>query len=308
MIDEETEFVKINMAEGFSVAWKRRWEIIFITAAAVILAVIASFLLPKAWEVGAVIQTGRAVEPNVIIGQITRGFYDGKIGAELQIPVRDIPDIKAELQLEPGLIRVSVRERDVARGRDILNALFKQVGIEVDKMAALEVGRADGTLEVARNKLLNAEIDGDKATLAIEADRAKLKIAEQRLAGLQAGRSAAKARADEADALRWDEKIEAERMDIETLTRSLRSDDLELRKNQNALNSAKVGVKLAEDMRNRMGYVRMEQEPTPSAGPVAPNKRQTVVIGGFLGICLALGIAFLHEYLGRKKKAGLPRP
>lgn len=306
MIDEETEFVRINMAEGFSVAWKRRWEIILITAAATVLAVIVSFLLPKAWDVGAVIQTGRAVEPNFIVGQITRGFYDGKIGTELNIPVRDFPDIKAELQPEPGFIRVSVRERDVERGRDILNVLFKRVKIEVDKMAVIEMSRADGGLEINRYKLLDAEIDRDKTTLAIEADRAKLKLAERRIAGLQAGRAAAKARADEADALRWDEKIDSERLDIETLTSSLRSDELELRKNQNAINSAKAVLKVTEEQRNRMGYVRMDQEPTPSAGPVAPSKRKTVVIGGFLGFCLALGIVFLRAYLGKKRSVNRP--
>ena len=304
MIDEETEFVRINMAEGFSIAWKRRWEIIIITLGAAALAAIVSFLLPKAWDVGAVIQTGRVVEPKIIVGQITGGFYNALVGAELDIPSRDFPDIKAEIQRDPTLIRISFREKEIARGRNIVHALFKHLKSEVEKMSVVETDRAEAGLELARNRLLDTEIDKDIINQRIDADRNKLKIAERRIAGLQAGLTAAKARADEADGLRWEEKIGAERMNIETLTSSIRIYEMELQKNQRALSGAKIALKLAENQRNRIGYVQIVQEPTLSAGPVAPNKRQTVLTGGFLGLCLALGIAFLREYLGRKKKTG----
>lgn len=41
--------------EYFTVAWKRRWQIIIPTLVLVIIAAIWSFALPKIWEVDAII-------------------------------------------------------------------------------------------------------------------------------------------------------------------------------------------------------------------------------------------------------------
>ena len=139
-----------------------------------------------------------------------------------------------------------------------------------------------------------------------------------------------------------EEKVSAERLNREGLTQSIQGKTEALRQidnqisqvrtgmdsNQTEIESMKTGIeniktgilgirnnitnlkndiKLFEDKKNRIDYTQLIKEPTPSFGPVSPNKKQNVLIAGFIGFCLSVCIVFFRENLEKQKKEGLPK-
>jgi capsular polysaccharide biosynthesis protein len=233
MHKEETEFESINLMEYFSIAWKRRWQIIIPTVVLAVLAAIVSFSLPRVWEVDALVipskfmtqsQTGEfkvvlVADPKQIASQITEGAYNRLIAAELKIPEREFPTIKAENLRDTNLVRVSVREKDIQKGKQILSALFNHLKSDFDRLADVEVNNLNTQVEQTKNKILDLEneiknrenailttqneikirqngiklkeldiesrkIDKEKLTKEIESDKSRLKITEDRIVSI----------------------------------------------------------------------------------------------------------------------------
>jgi capsular polysaccharide biosynthesis protein len=171
MHQEEMEFDRINLMEYFTVAWKRRWQIIIPTFVLVIIVAIWSFTLPKVWEVNAIIipskfltqnQVGEfkqvlVAEPKQIASQIMEGSYNSLIGAELNISDREFPNIKAENIRDTNLIRVSVRVIDPQRGRQILTALFNHLKSDFDRKIDVEINSLNTQVEGTKNRVLDLE-------------------------------------------------------------------------------------------------------------------------------------------------------
>jgi capsular polysaccharide biosynthesis protein len=409
MHQEEPDFETINLMEYFNLAWKRRWQIIIPTIVLAVLAGIWSFLLPKVWEVDAIIvpskfltQTTAGIFTEILVApplqiasQISQRSYDSLIAAELNIDVREFPKINAENLKNTNLIRLSVRDNDPQRGREILFSLFNHLKSDFDKKIDVEIKSLDTQVEQKKNDILDLEneiktrennikkkqndiklkeldvesrlIEKDNTNKQIESDKNKLKLAEERISGIQEEMKSVRTRIDELDKQQrqslnekkegtetlalllysnevqrnlqyyntLNEKINAERLNIENLTYSVISKEQglrqidnqvsqiktngntiraeidtvhnEIRKVQNTINNAKNDIKLIEDKKNRIDYSQLIKEPTPSLGPVSPKKRQNVMIAGFLGFCLSLGIVLFRENLDKKKKIGLPK-
>ena len=363
MHEEEMGFESINLMEYFTVAWKRRWQIIIPTVVLAVLAGVYSFFLPKIWEVDALVvpskfmtqsQSGEfkvvlVVEPKQIAGQITEGAYNALIAAELNIPEREFPKIKAENLRDTNLVRVSVRVKDPQKGRQILAALFNHLKSDFDRKIDVEVNSLNTQVEQTKNKILDLEldieshrIDKEKTKKDIDSDKNKFAITERRIVGILEEMKSVKIRISELDELQrktlsenkggaetlplllysnevqqnlryyntLDEKLSAERLNVETLTFSIKGKEQQLLQidNQisqikNSINNASNEIKLFEDKKNRIDYTQLLKEPTPSVGPVSPKKKQNVLIVGFLGFCLSLGIVFFRENLEKQKRA-----
>jgi len=324
MHEEETEFESVNLMEYVAIAWKRRWQIIIPTIVLAVLAGIWSFLLPKIWEVDALIVPSKfltqstagsfteilVAPPAQIAGQISQGSYDSLIAAEMNINTREFPRIDAENIRNTNLVRVSVRDQDPQRGRTILLSLFNHLKSDFDKKIDVEISN------------LNTEIDQNKTSFL--SDQNKLQIGEQRIAAIQVEMKATKTRTEELE--KQQQKMLSEKKEgLESLALLLYSNEVqtnlryynsldesvsaERSKNENLKSSianAQRAMKNLEERKARMDYAQLLKEPTPSVGPVSPKKKQNVLIAGFIGFCLSLGIAFFWEYLKKQKKLGVP--
>jgi len=409
MHQDEMELKSINLMEYFTVAWKRRWAIMIPTVGLAVLAAAVNFVLPKVWEVDAIIIPGKfltqnqqgefrhvlVVDPKQVASQITEKSYNTLIGAELNIASREFPSISAENLRDTNLIRVSIREKDPQMGRQILTALFNVLKSDFDRKIDVEISSLNNQVEQTKNKILDLEneiktreneikktqndiklkeldiesriIEKEKTNKEIEADKNKLKITEQRIAGIQEEMKSVKTRIDELDKqqqksltekkegtetlalllysnevqqnLRYfntlDEKISAERLNIENLVYSIKSKEQglrqidnqvsqikttgdtirtgidsinnEIRTLRNTISNANNEIKLIEDKKNRIDYAQLVKEPTSSSSPVSPKKKQNVLIAGFLGFLLSVGIVFFRENLKNQKNEGRPK-
>jgi len=367
MPQEETEFDGLNLMEYFNIAWKRRWRIIIPAAVLAILAGVWSFLLPKVWEVDAIIIPSKfltqtdsgefkeilVASPAQIASQISQRSYDNIIAADLNIDSRVFPKINAENLRNTNLVRVSVRDQDPQRGKDILFYLFKHLKSDFDKRIDVEFSSLNNQVEQTKNKIrdLNLRIESqkiekEKTKKDIEGDNKKLEIAEKRIRDVQNEMPSVRMRITDLDDLlrktlsekkenvdnlallfyssevqqnlrymnTLEDKVSTERVNIENLTFSIKSKeqqllqiDNQISQVQNSLSNADNEIKLLEEKRNRIDYSQLAKDPSQSFSPVSPKKKQNVLIAGFLGFCLSLGLVFFREYLEKQKKLGLPK-
>lgn len=357
MQQEEPVFDSLDLLEFARIAWRRRWQIIIPTIALAIIAGVVSLLLPKIWEVEAILvpskfltqnQTGEfrqvlVADPKQIAGQISQGSYNSLIGAELNIDNREFPKISAENLRDTNLVRISVREKNPSRGIQILLALFNHLKSEFDKKIDVEIGSLDNQIEITKNKIIELElgieskrIEREKTKKDIESDINKQAIAAKRITDVLEEMKAVRKRITDLDELQrkavsekrdaveslalllysnevqqnlrymntLEDKVSEERVNIEDLTFSKKSKEQQLLQidNQisqvkNLVNNTKNEIKLFEDKKNRIDYSQLVKDPTPSFSPVSPKKKQNVLMAGFLGFCLSLGVVFFREIL-----------
>jgi capsular polysaccharide biosynthesis protein len=322
---EERDYESVDLMAYANIAWKRRWQIIIPTIVIAVLAGIVSFLLPKIWEVDAIIIPSKFLSqttagefkeilvapPAQIAGQISQRTYDNLIAAELNIDPRTFPRINAENLRNTNLIRVYVRGKDPQRGRTILLALFNHLKSDFDKKIDVEFSS------------LNTAIDQKKNTISSE--EKLLQIADQRIVSTLAEMKATKTRIERLD--KEQQRVLSEKKDgAESLALLLYSNEIQqnlryvnsLEESINAqrnimenlrgsINNAKKDITLLEDKKARIDYAQLVKDPTPSFYPVSPKKKQNVIIAGFLAFFLSLGIGFFREYLEKQKKIGLPK-
>ena len=171
MRPDETELESVDLMHYIDIAWKRRWQIIIPTVIVAVLAGIVSLLLPKVWEVDAIIIPSKflaqneagefrevlVASPIQIAGQISQRSYDAVISAEQNIPIRKFPRISAENLRNTNLIRISIRERNPQSGQKILQSLFNHLKSDFDKKIDVEISSLSNQVERTKNKILDLE-------------------------------------------------------------------------------------------------------------------------------------------------------
>jgi len=60
-------------------------------------------------------------------------------------------------------------------------------------------------------------------------------------------------------------------------------------------------ISLLQDKKGRLDYAKLVKEPTSSVFPVAPNKKQNILVALFFSLVITSFLAFLLEYVSREK-------
>jgi len=169
-MQEYTE--EIRPIDYLNVMWKRKWLIIVPTIIMTVAVGLFSFFIPPQWEIDAIIlpakfliqtQSGQFEEvvvsdPKQIAGQINQRSYDSLIAAELNVDIRKFPKIKAENLRDTKLVRVSLRENDINRGKEILGSLFNHLKRELDRKIDVEIKGIDTKIDGKRSEIKQKEI------------------------------------------------------------------------------------------------------------------------------------------------------
>ena len=166
---EENE---IELMDYLNVLWKRKWLIIIPTFFCVIVAVVYSFLLPRVWEIDAIIVPSKflvqteggqfeevvVINPKQIAGQINQKIYNNLIAAKLNLDLRRFPRLKAENLRDTKLVRVSTREQDVEKAKLILYSLFNHLKRELDEKIDIEIKGIDTQISTNENLMKHKEL------------------------------------------------------------------------------------------------------------------------------------------------------
>jgi len=113
-----------------------------------------------------------------------------------------------------------------------------------------------------------------------------------------------------------DEKVSAEKVSQETLHMDIRNKEEQLRQLDNQIVQIqnqqesirnetailKTDIQFLGEKKARIDYAQLIKEPTPSLGPVAPNKKMKVLRAGFFSLIIFGLLAFFLEYIENQKK------
>ena len=114
---------EIELIDYLNVIWKRRWLIIIPTFFLIVVVGVISFLLPRKWEIDAIIVPSKflikteqgefeeivVIEPKQIAGQINEKSYDHLIVSELNLDIKKFSKLKAENLRDTNLVRISIK-------------------------------------------------------------------------------------------------------------------------------------------------------------------------------------------------------
>ena len=154
--EQETELI-----DYLNVIWKRKWMIIIPTLFLVLIVFFISFFLPPKWEVDAIIVPSKfliqteggqfeevlVIDPRQITGQINEGTYNNLIADELDISIKEFPELRAENVRDTKLVRVSLREKDVEKAKLILHSLFNHLKEQLDAKVEIEIKGIDSRIK-----------------------------------------------------------------------------------------------------------------------------------------------------------------
>ena len=334
-MDRSDKIEQVNVLEYVWILWKRKW-LILIPAAVLAAGVwILGLVTPPVWEVDCIVLPSKflvqteqgqfseviAVDPKQVVGQINQDSYNGLLATGLGIEIGKMPKIRAENLRDTKLIKISVRDTDIERGRGILTSLFNHLKGDFDKK--IDVEFANNLNEI---KLM--EIQKDITSQEAVSEENKLKISGDRSRRISEEMKAVKARIDGIDRelkkaleekregidaialllysnevqnnLRYyntlEEKLSDERITQENLRLSVKAKGDALRQTD-----ARIG--LLKEKRRRIDYAELVKEPTPSLRPVGPKRARNALLAGLLAAAVCAVLAFSLEAL-KKAKAG----
>jgi len=216
---------EIELIDYLNVLWKRKWLIIIPTFFLVVAVGIYSFLLPKKWEIDAIIVPSKfliqteqgafnevvVVDPKQMASQINEAAYNSLIAAELNLDIREFPELEADNIRDTKLVRISIKEKDIEKAKQILHSLFNHLKRDLDKKIEVEFKDIDTQIETNKNlikqKGLNIknkgseirlnQIEKNKARQKILSSENKLKISQDRVKSIIEEMKDVKKRTDE---------------------------------------------------------------------------------------------------------------
>ena len=216
---------EVNLMDYLNVIWKRKWLITIPTLFLVVVVGVISFLLPKKWEIDAILVPSKflirteqgafneimVVDPKQIVSQINEATYNVLIAAELNLDIREFPKLKATNLRDTKLVQISIKEKDVEKARRILYSLFNHLKRDLDKKINVEIKDID--TQIANNENLIKQkgfniknkgseikfnqIEKNKARQIMLSSENKLEISEDRVKSIMEEMKEVKKRTDE---------------------------------------------------------------------------------------------------------------
>jgi len=232
---------EVELIDLLNILWKRKWLIIIATVICMALAAVISFILPPVWEVDAImlpskffVQTEQGqfeevvvTDPKQIAGQINQESYNILIAGELNLDLRKFPELKAENLRDTKLVRIAVRDKNIAEAKAILQSLFNRLKKDLDKRIDVEIKGIDTAITSKENSIKDLEneiktrdneiktknnqiklkdlgiksqeIEKDRIKKEMESDQNKLKISGDRITNIMEEMKSVKGRIDELD-------------------------------------------------------------------------------------------------------------
>jgi len=238
---------EIELIDLLNVIWKRKWLIILPTALFALAAGIISFLIPPKWEVDTIIHPGKffveteqgqfekvlLTEPRQIARQINQNSFDSLIASELNLNLIDFPKLTAENLRDTNLIRIVIRDHDVALAKSILRKLFDHIQKQLDVKINVEVKAIDSKINTIELKIKGKELDIQsleiekaKTRQQILSAENKLKISEQKVMNISEEMKSVKKRIEDIEDQQR-KSLEGKKEGIEAISLLLYSNEVQ---------------------------------------------------------------------------------
>ncbi len=328
---------EIELIDFLNIIWKRKLFIIIYTLFLVIAAGIISFLLPQKWEIDALIQPSKflvrteggqfeeivVVDPKQITGQINEAAYNNLIATELNLDIRKFPKLRAVNLQNTNLVRVSLKEKDIKKGKIILHSLFIRLKEQLDKKVDIEAKEIDSQIK-------SYEIENLRIEREIKANKNKLNIVKQRKKDIEKEMIETKKRVEALEkeqhlSLKKKNRSESESLAILLYSNEIQQSleykntlnellsekkieeeniNLEIENKEERIKQLENDIDNLNERKGRIDYAQLIKEPTSSLRPVFPKKKLIVLIVGIFSLLSFTMLAFFVEYLEKQRLRG----
>lgn len=295
MQEQEIELIDLVRILG-----KRRKLILLGTLVLTLAAAGISLLLPKVYEVSAIIEPGKMIDlgktgvdraivgPEEIKENVLGEAYDNNVRKKLNLSPTDYPKkFKVIVPKETSLVKISIETANPQQGSMILEELMNQITAAVKEKVNVEKQKMNNDVQLE-------EINNNSLMERISLTSNQVEDIAGKIKDLEASRKKAMAssRSDALSALLYSNEIQNQQIYLNDLQEKLKQ-----------LEAEALGADLRIDnLRLTMSQLiatNLVKPPTVSERPVKPKKSLIVALAFMLGLLGTTLLAFLLEYFER---------
>ncbi len=301
--NQKTVGDEIDLVDLFLVMWSRKWIIVIVTLLSVLIGVVVSFSMPKAYEITAILEPGRDSEggvlenPQAIRENILGGAYNSSIAKQLNLALNDIPGFKVSVPKNTDLVKIGVESSDPELGVEILRTLLLDISIHLSGRLEFKVDKAKNQLEAIKLKIKT--LDEKISLLGKQSSKVEKKMYE-----LENGRrSVMTSTKDDAVAvLLYSNELQNSQIYLNNL--QMEKANLEGQRLNNELGLENAELKLLS-----IKGTNINKPPTVPGNPTKPRKAIIIAFSLFLGLAGGIVMAFMAEFLNKvcRKKTSSAR-
>lgn len=233
--------------------------------------------------------------------------FDRKIDVEMKNMDAQIANKETEIQQKS--LNIKSRDLEIQAKKIEKDRIVKEIDFDKKKLEISEERQIDLLSEMKSAKSRIDEIDKQLQKALAE----KQQIGES--LGLLLYSSEVQRNLQYYSSL--GEKVSAEKVAQETLRMDIRNKEEQLRQLDNQMGQVqnqqesirnetailKTDIQLLDQKKTRIDFASLVKEPTPSLGPVAPKKKQNVMIAGFLSLVVFCFLALFLNYLKQNRSS-----
>lgn len=285
---------EIELIDLLRILGKRKKLILLGTLLLTVIAAGVSLLLPKVYEVSAIIEPGKMVQdqaiftPAVIKENILGEAYDTYVRKSLNLTTSEYPKkFKVTIPKETSLVKISIETAKPEQGAKILDELLRQVTAAVNEKVDIEKQRMNNDIQLAviGNKSLVEKISLTKNQMANTTE--KIKDLETNRKKIMVSRGS-----DAMSILLYSNEVKDQQVYFNNLQEKL-----------NELETEALGADLRIDnlrlTLSQLKATNLVKPPTVSERPVKPKKSLIVALAFMSGLLGTTLLAFMLEYIER---------
>lgn len=291
---------EIELIDLLRILGKRKKLILLGTLLLTVIAAGVSLLLPKVYEVSAIIEPGRIIEqekkgtsqaivpPEEIKENILGEAYDNNVRKNLNLSPSEYPNkFKVIVPKETTLVKISFETTKPEQGLKILGELMRQVTAAVNEKVDIEKQRMNNDIQLAviGNKSLVEKISLTKNQMANTTE--KIKDLETNRKKIMVSRGS-----DAMSILLYSNEVKDQQVYFNNLQEKL-----------NELETEALGADLRIDnlrlTLSQLKATNLVKPPTVSERPVKPKKSLIVALAFMSGLLGTTLLAFMLEYFER---------
>ena len=282
---------EIDLVDLFMIVWKRKTMIIVVTLLLTVAAAGISYLMPKVYEVTAIMEPGRdengkpIESAQTIREKILGGAYDKNIIINLNLSMRDLPKFKVSIPKQTDLLAVSVETSSSAVAVKSLEMLITELKGEINSQVSLRKQSIENDVEAAIAESLSYPLRIKSLEKLISNTIQKTESLEK-----EKKRILTNPKGDSISLLLYLNELSTQDTSLNNLY-----NDLERLKLQNKT----VAVKIS-NLRLKLAAIEplsVNKPPSVSIDPVKPNKKLMVALAFILGLMGGIMLAFGAEFM-----------
>ena len=297
---------EISLIDIFKVLLKRKNLIILMTLACTFIALCVSFLLPRVYEITAIVspasrpvtdERGQIVEkllietPLSIKESITGGSYDQALVSKLQLVEKRLPEITVVVPKDTNLVKISVKTDTPEVGVALEEELIRLLSSQQSQELHIEQQQIENLLKL---HLINLQTKKSRLDLFNK----QLKESRAKIDSLENVRQNKISKANDAVAvLLYSNEIKTHQLYLNALEEKIQ-----------VLSGEIAEQKIIEDQlalkKELLKPLEVVKVPTIPLKPVSPKKSLITVLGFLLGALGSVVFAFFLEFLQKAKLSG----